>query len=70
MAPVPLAIAHFLPYLFVETVSQSSGWAPTCYVAENVLELGILLPLIPSACTRLSHLPQEVLGAGSRHLAS
>lgn len=69
MAPVPLAIAHFLPFLFVETVSPSSGWTPTCYVAENVLEFVILLPLIPSACTRLYHLPQEVLGVGSRHLA-
>lgn len=38
-----------LPSLFVETVSWSSGWPPTYYVAENALELAILLPLTESA---------------------
>lgn len=59
------------PSLFVEEVSCSSGWPPTSYMAEDVLEFPILRPITLSAgyIHVLPHPLYVIVGAGSQHLA-
>lgn len=59
------------PSLFVEEVSCSSGWPPTSYMAEDVLEFPILPPITLSAgyIHVLPHPLYVMLGAESQHLA-